>query len=191
MKRNILTLTALLLAAGASTHGAETKAQSLPAEVASPGYLDRIASPMKDRDLFFLFQPGQPAHFGIAATDGTVTWQKNAGLRPIVDYAWSADGRSVVFVTDCSQPAAELRSPSPELRSYFFVLDAATGTVQAQGDLDREVLNLQSRLPQALGAAHVIEELRLVDGVLHATILHQKTPISGSRALMELSRHDP
>ncbi len=190
MTRTIIALTALWIAAGTLAAAEDRTPFKLPEQVAAPGYLDRIASPQKDRELFYLSQPGQPGTFGVASPDGVIEWQRNAGIRPINSYVWAADGRSVVYVTDCSQAAADLRSPSPEIRNYFFVLDSAKGTVQAKGDLDLDILDLPKQLPGAVGAAHVIDELSLVEGVLHATISHRKTKVSGSRALVEISRHE-
>ena len=109
----------------------------LPDTVAKPGYLDRVPSPSGDRALFFLLRPGQAARFGVAGSDGTILWQKHAGYRPIVSHAWSADGRQVVFVTDCVQPEAELRSPRKDTCSYRSC--DARGTIAAEGDLDTDV----------------------------------------------------
>lgn len=151
----------------------------LPAQVAAPGSVERIPAPAGSLVMFYLFQPGRQARFGVARADGGVVWQRQVGFRPVTDYFWGERGRAVVFVTDCVQPEAELRSAIPETRSYFFALDARDGRVLAEGDLDTAVLDLPRRLPAAVGCAHVIERLELNDGVMSVTINHLGTQVAG------------
>lgn len=158
----------------------------LPATVSEPGNLDQVPSPAGERSMFYLFQPPEQARFGVAEKDGTIVWEKNAGYRPLVDYFWSADGAAVAFVTDCIQPEAELRSPASATRSWFFVLEAASGKVLAEGDLDTDVLDLPKQLPEAVGASHQVK-IEIKDGKLEATIDHCGKTVSGSRALKELA----
>jgi len=164
----------------------DTSLSRVPDTVPQPGYVEKVASPLKDRSLFYLFRPGHPALFGVASSGGAVLWKKSVGFRPLVNYAWAADGRSLVFVTDCVQAEAELHAPRSDLRSYFFILDANRGDVLAEGDLDTDILDLPHKLPDAVGAAHMIDTIQLADGRLSVTISHRKIKVSGSRLLSEL-----
>ena len=169
----------------------DASAGKLPETVAKPGYVDKVPAPIGNTSMFYLFNPPQPGSFGVCGKDNTILWQKNTGLRSLVDYAWSADGASVVFVTDCLQKDAELRfepagDPASATRSWFFVLDAASGKILAEGDLDTDVLNLPKTLPDAVGASHQLK-MRLEAGVLHVEIDHRGTIATGSRPISELS----
>lgn len=190
---------ALLRGAGASARGGlgdqpvpdAAPGARLPDSVAKPGHVDRIPSPDQGRVMFYVFQPGQSARFGVARPDGVIRWEKNAGIRPLVSYYWSEDSCQVVFLTECMQQEADLHCPKDVTSTWVFVLDAATGAVVGEGDLDRQVLDLKSRLPDALEASHSIESLRLADGWLEVTIGHRGQRVSGRCALVDLAPGTP
>lgn len=186
---------ALLRGAGSSVPGGSgdqpvagaAPGPRLPDSVAKPGHVDRIPSPDQSKVMFYVFQPGQSARFGVAKPDGVILWEKNAGIRPLVSYYWSEDSGRVVFLTECMQQESELHCPKDVTSTWVFVLDAATGAVVGDGDLDRQVLDLKSRLPDALEASHSIESLRLADGWLEVTIGHRGQRVSGRCALADLA----
>lgn len=190
---------ALLRGAGSSAPGGPgdqpvpgaAPGRRLPDSVAKPGHVDRIPSPDQGKVIFYVFQPGQSARFGVARPDGAILWEKNAGFRPLVSYYWSEDSGQVVFLTECMQQEADLHCPKDVTSTWVFVLDAATGAVVGEGDLDRQVLDLTSRLPDALEASHTIEDLRLADGWLEVTIGHRGQRVSGRCALADLAPGTP
>lgn len=159
----------------------------LPDSVAKPGDMDRIPSPDTSKVMFYVFQPGQSARFGVAKPDGMILWEKNAGIRPLVSYHWSEDSGQIVFLTQCMQREADLHCPEGVSSTWVFILDAATGALLGEGDLDRQVLDLEHRLPDALEAAHVIESLKLADGWLEVTIGHRGQRVSGRCAVADLA----
>lgn len=154
--------------------------------VAWPGFVDRIPSPDGKRCLFYRFEPGEPVRCGVARADDSVVWSRNAGLRPITDRAWSDDGRLVLFVTDCIQEDADLRSRNPSTRSWLIVLDANDGHTAAEGDLDTCVLDLPRRRPDAVGAPHEMERLWSANGQVGATVRSGEERITGSCALADV-----
>lgn len=177
----------VLAAAPATVAPAAPSGARLPERVSEPAELVKTPSPTGDRSTFFLMEPGKPATVGVASADGQIAWQRAAGIRPLVSQSWSQDGRLVAFVTDCAQPEAQLRNPKKETASWLFVLDAHTGDVVAQGDLDTDVLDLPRQLPDATGAAHMIDKLTIVDGIVAVTISHRGQKVSGQRKLTELA----
>lgn len=150
--------------------------------------VEKVASPDGQRVAFIMFEPGDHTFVGVASASGAVRWHKDAGIRPIVSTHWSADGRQVMVVTDCVQPAAELKNPKKETMSWLLLLDAGDGHLIAEGDLDTDVLDLPHKLPDAAGAAHVIESLTLDRGMISATIKHRGTPASGSAPVERLAK---
>jgi len=163
------------------------EAKSLPTTVAEPGNIDRVKAPIGDLEMFYLFQPPQQGRFGVADKSGKIVWQKNTGFRSMVDYFWGAEGKAVVLVTDCIQPEADLKALATSTRSWFFVLAADTGAIEAQGDLDTDVLDLPKQLPDAVGASHELK-IELKDNVLTATIDHQGKTVTGKKALKDLPK---
>ena len=161
---------------------------NLPAAVSEQGSLDRVPSPDGQRVAFVLFERGDHTYVGVASNDGAIRWRKDAGIRPLVETHWSADGRQVMVVTDCVQPAAELKVGKPGTASWLLVLDAGDGHTVAQGDLDTDVLALQAKLPDAVGASHVITALTLEAGMIFATIKHRGQAVSGTCALERLKK---
>lgn len=160
----------------------------LPDGVEKPGYVDKIPAPGGERQMFYIFSPPEQGVFGVASPDGDILWRKTTGLRSLVDYFWAADGKSVVFVTDCTQDDADIRSSAASAsptRSYFYVFEATSGTVLAEGDLDTDVFDLPKRCPDAMGASHELT-IVLKDGIISGALNHRGTIIAGSRALAEL-----
>ncbi|HOT27298.1 MAG TPA: hypothetical protein PLU72_03845 [Candidatus Ozemobacteraceae bacterium] len=181
----------LLMLAWGTTLPLLALGEKLPSDVPAPGYIDKIPAPGGDKAMFYLFNPPQPGVFGVCDKDNGILWQKTTGLRSLITYFWAEDGASIVFVTDCLQKEADLRfdppgDPASATRSWFFVLDAASGKILAEGDLDIDVLNLPKTLPDAVGASHLLK-VKLENGVLSAEIDHRGTIIKGSRPLSELS----
>jgi hypothetical protein len=159
--------------------------EMLPTEVKEPGNIDRVPSPQGDHQIFCIFAPPQQSEFGVAASSGAILWKKSAGFRPMLDYVWSKDGKHVLLVTDCMQAEAELRSPKESTRSYFFLLEALTGTVVSEGDLDTDVLDLAKDLPDAVGASHELQ-LEIADDKLMVSINHQGKIATAGKALKDL-----
>ena len=125
-------------------------------------------------------------YVGVAALDGRILWHKDAGIRPLTSTHWSADSAMLLVLTDCVQEAAQLKAARPGTASWLLILDAGDGRLTAQGDLDTVVLKLPTKLPEAVGAAHVIEALALEDGTLSATIKHRGQSVSGDCPLGNL-----
>jgi hypothetical protein len=148
--------------------------------------VSRVAAPDGGRVAFQLFERGQQTRVGVSGAGGAIVWQRRAGFRPLLSLFWSGDGKSVLLVTDCSQEEAELRSKKAGTASWLMVLDARDGSVTAEGDLDTEVLRLQTKLPDAVGAAHVIDSVTLADGMIEAVVHHREQRVDGRRPLAEL-----
>lgn len=186
-----LSLVIGFLGVGISAH-AETAAPTiasmtkLPQDVTLFEYLDQTPAPDGAHSMFYVFQPPEAARFGVITKDRTIAWQKIAGFRPLVDYFWSKDSTKILYVTDCIQPEADLRSPNDKTRSWFFVLDAATGKTLAEGDLDTDILDLPKQMPEAVGASHLLEVV-FENDLIKATIDHLGKKVSGSKSLQDLT----
>jgi len=157
-------------------------AARLPDPVPPKVELERVASPDKSFEIFYLMEPGKIARFGVTSPTGEILWEKNAGFRPIVTFGWSDDNQFVVYVTDCIQPESELPSKKPDTRSYFYILNAADGAIRSEGDLDTVVLDLPNRLPDAVGATHLLE-VSIREGKLEARMSHRGTEVEGAKSL--------
>jgi hypothetical protein len=183
---------ALALVIGGITPGVRAAEPThLPTSLNGPAQLELIPAPNGgDHRLFYWFEPPNQARFGVAEADGRILWQRQVGFRPLVEFFWAADGKSVLFVTDCIQEEAELRAPHDRTRSYLFVLAAHDGTVLGQGDLDTDVLDLAQQCPAAVGASHDLK-LELADGIITAMIDHQGQKITGRRPLADLAPAGP
>lgn len=153
-----------------------------------PADVEKVASPDGKSVAFIMYEPGDHTFVGVASASGAVRWHKDAGIRPILSTHWSADSSQVMVVTDCLQAAAELKNPKKETMSWLLLLDASDGKLVAQGDLDTDVLELGTKLPDAVGAAHVIDSLTLERGMISATIKHRGTPASGSAPVERLKK---
>lgn len=182
VSRILLAVMALALAAPAGA----APGTHLPRSTSADTALEEVPSPDGKRVAFQLFERGDHTYVGVANADGAIRWQKDAGIRPLVSTHWSADGAALLVVTDCTQKTAELKAGKPGTASWLVVLDAADGHPLAQGDLDTDVLALQAKLPEAVGAAHVIEKLTLSDGTVAATIKHRGREVSGECPLARL-----
>jgi hypothetical protein len=180
--RHLMLALLLATAAGAAT---------LPAEAPPKGSLETWARPGAKSFSFVYFERGQATRVGVAREDRSIEWEKNAGIRPIVQPFWSADGKHLLVVTDCSRPDAQLRSLVPSTASWLLVLDAATGDLVAQGDLDTDVLDLPRKLPEAVGAAHELDHITLQDGVIKAEVRHRGEKLSGEARLDDLRKKHP
>lgn len=176
----------ILVALALGTAAFAAPGAQLPEKVSAEGALEKIPSPGKDRVAFSLFERGDHTYIGVASSTGAIRWHKDAGIRPLVSLFWSADGTRVMVVTDCVQPEAELHTGKAGTASWLFVLDATDGHTLAQGDLDTDVLQLGSKLPDAVGASHVIEILTLENDMISATIKHRGERVSGSAPLERL-----